>query len=475
MGERADAMRNYGEPPEYVRQATERDLDVAASDITPTTSDDPEAIRENIEQTRAEMSTTIDAIQKKLDPDRLKAQVSDAVHEQVDAVKERVREATIGRAERMVSDFGDSARDAGSGFLGTIKDNPIPAAMAALGIAWLWAKRRNGSSDHSYDYRGGRYAFEAQGRPYGYGMNYTASGYGPYPSGRDYYGVPGGYRGGYQGGYQGGYDERPGAYQGSYQGSDDQSLRDLAGNAVGQAKETVGDVASQTRDRVSGVAGTAQEKAGQFAEQTQERVGEFADTAQERFGEWSDQAQYGMRRAKTRFDQTLDENPLAVSAAAIALGLAVGMSIPDTPWEDRLMGETRDSVVEKAQSAAQETMQKVQTVVGQVQDTAKDAAKDAAMQVKQTAQQEAQKQGLVSGDQQQGRQGQQRAGQQSGTQQSGNQQRAGQSGSSSTGGQPRSQSPGTSAGISQTSTPPGAASSTPHYSQPPTSTGSTTP
>src|SRR5262249_34411811 len=115
-------MRNYGQPPEYVARATERDFDAAASDLTPIASDDPEAIRENIAQTRAEMSGTIDAIQERLDPDRLKAQVSDAVHEQVGAVRERVREATIGRAERMVSDFGDSARDAGSGFFGTIRD-----------------------------------------------------------------------------------------------------------------------------------------------------------------------------------------------------------------------------------------------------------------------------------------------------------------------------------------------------------------
>ena len=95
MGERTDAMRDYRQDPDYVAQATERDLDYAASDITPTTEgDSPEELRENIAQTRAEMSVTIDAIQEKLDPDRLKAQVSDAVQEQVEVVKEHVREAT---------------------------------------------------------------------------------------------------------------------------------------------------------------------------------------------------------------------------------------------------------------------------------------------------------------------------------------------------------------------------------------------
>jgi hypothetical protein len=57
-------------------------------DHTPSDSNDPSEIRHEIEETRAEMSETIDAIQAKLDPQRVKERLTDTV-----------REATVGRAQ----------------------------------------------------------------------------------------------------------------------------------------------------------------------------------------------------------------------------------------------------------------------------------------------------------------------------------------------------------------------------------------
>ena len=53
-------------------------------------TDETEAIRADIEQTRSQMSATIDAIQDKLNPQNI-----------VDQAKGAVREATIGRVENM--------------------------------------------------------------------------------------------------------------------------------------------------------------------------------------------------------------------------------------------------------------------------------------------------------------------------------------------------------------------------------------
>jgi ElaB/YqjD/DUF883 family membrane-anchored ribosome-binding protein len=350
MGERADVMGEY-------RQPGDPDWQVDAGESAE--ADSPEVLRVDIEETRVEMSGTIDAIQEKLNPDRLKEQVTDAVQEQVETVKENIREATVGRAEQMVSNVGDTAQRAGSGFMETIKQNPIPAALAALGIGWLWMKRSGGSPDYQSDYRGG----------YTGGRSYYGGGQPVYRSGRLYGGTsPYGYGRG-QGAYGRGQE-----YYGSGEQGDDQSLGDRVGNVTDQARDKVGDVTGQARERAADVAG-----------QARDQVGQFTDQAQDQFGEWSDQVQYGAQRAKYRFDQTLYENPLAVSAAAVALGLAVGLSLPETPVEDRLMGEARDSVMEKAQSAAQDTMQKVGQVAQQVQQSATDTAKDAA-----------QKQGLTS-------------------------------------------------------------------------------
>src|SRR5262249_20911378 len=57
-----------------------------------------EEIRSEIEHTRAEMSHTIDAIQDRLNPRRL-----------VQEAQETVREATVGKAERMMNEASDAA------------------------------------------------------------------------------------------------------------------------------------------------------------------------------------------------------------------------------------------------------------------------------------------------------------------------------------------------------------------------------
>src|SRR6185437_2821725 len=113
-----------------------------------------EELQEEIEQTRAEMGETIDEIQERLSPRRIGEQV-----------RGQMRDATIGRAEQMVSEVTDSAREAGGGFLDTIRANPVPAALAALGIGWLWMKRPSGDGARRMRYGGYRSGY---GDDYGY-------------------------------------------------------------------------------------------------------------------------------------------------------------------------------------------------------------------------------------------------------------------------------------------------------------------
>jgi len=81
--------------------------------------DEVEAARAEIERTRAEMTETVDALQERLDPQRLKEQA-----------KVQAR---------------DTARSTGSDIVGTIRRNPVPAAIAGglLGLLLLrWSRRR---------------------------------------------------------------------------------------------------------------------------------------------------------------------------------------------------------------------------------------------------------------------------------------------------------------------------------------------
>ena len=90
------------------------DTSAAATAAAPTTDD----IRSQIEQTRAEMSDTIDAIQTRLSPARAIADVKDSV-----------TDATVGRLTRLAQRTPGSGRS----LLETARDNPL-AVLGAVAV-----------------------------------------------------------------------------------------------------------------------------------------------------------------------------------------------------------------------------------------------------------------------------------------------------------------------------------------------------
>jgi cell division septum initiation protein DivIVA len=322
MGKGANEMSRKDE---YDASPTDRE---ALIDDEPDAMDDTEPeqqvveIRESIEQTRAEMSGTIDELQERLSPSYLKEQVKEQVIEQYEQVKETVREATIGKVEDMVERVSDTVSETRRSVVDTIKANPIPSALVGIGLAWLWMNGRGKSGGENYRsvnrYRGGR------------GYDETA---------RSYTGG-GSPRVGQQGS-AGAWDRTTGAAS---------NLASKAGDAVsgvaGQVQETASNIASKAKDTVSGVVGQAQETAGYLV----------------------DQAQYQARRVEDRFNVVMRESPLAVGAVALALGTAVGLAVPQTRKENEWMGEARDTLVDKAQSAAHETIEQIQQVAQKVTD-----------------------------------------------------------------------------------------------------------
>ena len=85
-----------------------------------------------IDETRREMGSTINELGDRLTPGHL-----------VDQAKDNVREATIGRLE-------DTARGMSDMVFETIKRNPIPTAMAGVGLAMLWRNRSQQTNDTRY-------------------------------------------------------------------------------------------------------------------------------------------------------------------------------------------------------------------------------------------------------------------------------------------------------------------------------------
>jgi ElaB/YqjD/DUF883 family membrane-anchored ribosome-binding protein len=338
MNDHADATRAYQrplEPPAYVDEAAP----LTAASIDTGATDETMQIRAEIEQTRGDLSETIDAIQDRLNPQTLVEQAKDSVRETatgvVEQAKETVRDATIGRAEQMVNDVGATARGTGSSIMETIRQNPVPAALAAVGIGWLWMNRSKGTTDGNGAYRPEYQTSYQPSRAYA-----TAS-----PS-----------------------------YVGT--GSSYQTVR--RGNASGGM--------DAAQDAVRGTVAQVQDKAGQLADQAQSSAGQLADQAQSGVSTIVEGTQQQAQRAQGQFQQMLQETPLAVGGIALALGAAVGLAIPETPPENQFMGEARDTLVQKAQSTAQDTMQKVQDVAQKVGATAADTAKDEAQNAGLTGQ-----------------------------------------------------------------------------------------
>jgi len=393
--------------------------------------DDLEATRAQIEETRAGMSETIDAIQQKLSP-----------HNLAEQAKDTVRDATIGKAEAAVNSASETAKGFGSGLLETVRQNPVPAALAGIGIGWLLTSGMKQGSGPRY-YQTSRYPEGYQPRGYNTGNTY----------GDD--------RGGYTGGQESDTSSASGALN---------RVQDTVGNVSDQVQGAVGETVSQAQDMASRVAdqvqGTAsqvagqvrnislldtikenpvpaalvglglgwlymstrdqgsqqtypyrsysygqtiapnreydygysgqasgstagqaidraQDAAGNLANQAQATAGQVASQAQNMAGQVQDQAvqigstaQYQAQQAATGFQQMLQEQPLAVGAAAVAVGLAVGLAVPETPQENQLFGPARDNLFDQAQQAAQRTAQKVQNVAQEAVGAAKDEAQN---------------------------------------------------------------------------------------------------
>jgi len=331
MGQRPDEM-NYDRmsDPTLDEDATYRTAGAAEG----ASAEDTAVIRDEIEETRAEMSETIEAIQERLSPSHVKEQV-----------KEQVRDATIGKAEAMVRNAGDTINEARYGLMESIRQNPIPAALVGIGLGWMFMNRRSGAS-RGYDrYRnqGGYYSESYDWADRGYARGANA-----YP------------RGAY--GYRG-----EAAYGSERVKGTLHRVQATAGDAVNRAQETVGTIADRTQETVGNVVSQAQETASSVANQTQEAVGYIAD-----------QAQYQAQRVEDRFQHALYENPLAVGAVALAIGTAVGFALPQTQRENEMLGEARDTLIDRAQEVAQETLEKVQQVAGDVMDQAQTTVKEKA-------------------------------------------------------------------------------------------------
>jgi ElaB/YqjD/DUF883 family membrane-anchored ribosome-binding protein len=115
---------------------------------------DPAAIREDIEQTRSEMSETVEAVGYKADvPSRAKDKVSetmDSVKNKVSGTATRAKEAVVGTASRAGNTMSDTTSRVGDATpsggqvtqqakraVGLAQENPLGLAVGAAAVGFL--------------------------------------------------------------------------------------------------------------------------------------------------------------------------------------------------------------------------------------------------------------------------------------------------------------------------------------------------
>jgi hypothetical protein len=101
----------------------------------PEISDDPDEIRQQIDQTRAELGETVEALAAKAD---VKAQVK----EKVATAKEQAQEKAAAAKTRISEVDRDEARQALASVPERVKSRPLPAVLAAGGLFLTWMIRR---------------------------------------------------------------------------------------------------------------------------------------------------------------------------------------------------------------------------------------------------------------------------------------------------------------------------------------------
>lgn len=79
----------------------------------------------------------------------------------------------------------------------------------------------------------------------------------------------------------------------------------------------------------------------------------------------------------------LEEDPLKVGAATLALGLVAGLVLPSTRKENELMGEQRERLLERAKEVGQEALDKGQRIVVQAVANVREEMREAAASVDQ--------------------------------------------------------------------------------------------
>ncbi len=345
----------------YSTDITNRNTNTAL--VPAPSSDDPDVIRQQIDHTRAQLGSTIQEIADRLSPENL-----------IEQAKSTAKEATVGRFKEMTHEANRKVEGMSSSFSQTVRDNPLPFAVIGLGLGWLFLSERN---NKQHNYRADDYPYRMNSQRYYGDRYYDMDDEGMIDAARERVGD-----------MASTVERRANRMKNRVSGAvhdAGESVSEMAGraeDAISETGERIGERISETASRARGAVNEAAHRVGETTDNVQERAGELTERARmeadrlRRQAEW--RSRQAAQRTKQSFMENMDENPLAVGAVLAIAGAAIGAAIPASEYENKLMGQTRDRLLDEAKVRAQDVVERVQTVVEDTQHAVMTEAKDAA-------------------------------------------------------------------------------------------------
>jgi hypothetical protein len=318
-------------------------------------------LEHEVDRERAELSATIDAL-------RDKASVGNLVDQIVKVVTEN---------------GGEISRNLGR----SIRDNPLPALLTGVGIAWLMA-----GGGPQPRYQGWRDDY-TDDDPYARLADMDASGDGVAAIDEDEGGTGLGARAA----------ETAAGLRDSAAGMAHGARHRMA--SAGEGLRGAGEAA---RHRMAS-AGEGLRGAGEAARHRMAAAGEglrgAGDAARDRAGRLRSRAAHAGEDVRESFDYLVEEQPLVLGALALALGAAVGGALPSSRTEERLFGAQAERARQRFRELAEEEGEKAgatlgamaseaQAVVDETAGIASDRIAEAARRVRDAGAEEAERQNL---------------------------------------------------------------------------------
>ncbi len=278
-----------------------------------------EELRRDIDNTRGRLDETLDALGERLHPRHL-----------LDDVIDYFRNSDHEKRRKMQH----AAAQAGRQAVEEVRNHPVPVVLIAAGLAWRFFHHSADQEEEEYLLYEENALEEAdpyEEEPY----NYT------------------------------GLAEPVGSAEGFE-----------TGTTTGGLKEQIQEKTSSAKEKAKAMKDTMVSEAGEVKEAAHEHLTEAAAAAQRAGRRTRDKAVRGGRRLRARthrarvrveervqdgyergqeaFHRAIEDHPLAVAAGFLGLGLIVGLALPKTKVEDRMMGDASDHLMETAKEKAAE-------------------------------------------------------------------------------------------------------------------------